>query len=140
MSGPHLFHILLHLLLILFLSASALGLSTRLRITNRPQHDFRNLDRLSSRNIVVGKLLSADHRHVNTSMYTSERSKSVSLENQVVGDGLKGGEISVQPTLSELVKFALPCLCLWISGPLLSLVDTASVGRTAKLGEVSLSR
>ena len=39
-----------------------------------------------------------------------------------------------QPTLRELVKFALPCLGLWISGPLLSLIDTASVGLTAKPG------
>ncbi len=39
-----------------------------------------------------------------------------------------------QPTLRDLVKFALPCLGLWISGPLLSLIDTASVGLTAKPG------
>lgn len=39
-----------------------------------------------------------------------------------------------QPTLKDLYKFALPCLGLWISGPLLSLVDTASVGLTAKPG------
>ena len=39
-----------------------------------------------------------------------------------------------QPTLRDLIKFALPCLGLWISGPLLSLVDTASVGLTAKPG------
>mmetsp|Transcript_4261 Transcript_4261/g.8154 ORF Transcript_4261/g.8154 Transcript_4261/m.8154 type:complete len:551 (-) Transcript_4261:15-1667(-) len=39
-----------------------------------------------------------------------------------------------QPTLTDLFNFALPCLGLWISGPLLSLVDTASVGLTAKPG------
>lgn len=39
-----------------------------------------------------------------------------------------------QPTLRDLFNFALPCLGLWISGPLLSLVDTASVGLTAKPG------
>mmetsp|Transcript_1778 Transcript_1778/g.2356 ORF Transcript_1778/g.2356 Transcript_1778/m.2356 type:complete len:558 (+) Transcript_1778:162-1835(+) len=39
-----------------------------------------------------------------------------------------------QPTLRELIKFALPCLALWISGPLLSLVDTATVGLTSKPG------
>jgi len=39
-----------------------------------------------------------------------------------------------QPTLKDLVNFALPCLALWISGPLLSLVDTAAVGLTAKPG------
>lgn len=39
-----------------------------------------------------------------------------------------------QPTLKDLINFALPCLALWISGPLLSLVDTAAVGLTAKPG------
>lgn len=39
-----------------------------------------------------------------------------------------------QPTLKELYNFYLPCLGLWISGPLLSLVDTASVGLTAQPG------
>lgn len=39
-----------------------------------------------------------------------------------------------QPTLKDLFNFALPCLGLWISNPLLSLIDTASVGLTAKPG------
>lgn len=32
------------------------------------------------------------------------------------------------PTMSAYRKFALPCLGLWVSGPLLSLVDTGFVG------------
>ena len=32
------------------------------------------------------------------------------------------------PTMMQYVKFALPCLGLWIAGPLLSLVDTSFVG------------
>ena len=32
------------------------------------------------------------------------------------------------PTMSAYRKFALPCFGLWVSGPLLSLVDTAFVG------------
>lgn len=32
------------------------------------------------------------------------------------------------PTVADYRKFALPCLGLWISQPLLSLVDTAFVG------------
>ncbi len=39
-----------------------------------------------------------------------------------------------QPTLRSLYNFYIPCLGLGISGPLLSLVDTASVGLTAKPG------
>jgi len=40
----------------------------------------------------------------------------------------------LQPTIQQIIKFAIPCLGLWISGPLLSLVDTATVGLTAKPG------
>ena len=36
----------------------------------------------------------------------------------------------------SLLKFYFPCLALWISGPLLSLVDTSFVGLSAKAGAV----
>ena len=39
------------------------------------------------------------------------------------------------PSLSTLRQFYLPCLALWIAGPLLSLVDTASVGLSAGPGQ-----
>lgn len=32
------------------------------------------------------------------------------------------------PTLQQYRKFAIPCLALWVAGPLLSLVDTSFVG------------
>lgn len=32
------------------------------------------------------------------------------------------------PTMADYRKFALPCFALWVSGPLLSLVDTSFVG------------
>jgi len=40
-----------------------------------------------------------------------------------------------QPSLYQLMRFYLPCLGLWLSGPLLSLVDTAFVGLTAAPGK-----
>jgi len=47
-------------------------------------------------------------------------------------DLLRGGNLPEQvdplPTMLDYRKFALPCLGLWVSGPLLSLVDTAFVG------------
>jgi Na+-driven multidrug efflux pump len=43
-------------------------------------------------------------------------------------------EAPEQPTLAQILKFALPCLALWIAGPLLSLVDTAAVGLSASEG------
>jgi hypothetical protein len=42
------------------------------------------------------------------------------------------------PTGLALVKFYFPCLALWISGPLLSLVDTSFVGLSAKAGGVGI--
>lgn len=40
------------------------------------------------------------------------------------------------PTNRALSKFYFPCLALWISGPLLSLVDTSFIGLSAKAGAV----
>jgi Na+-driven multidrug efflux pump len=39
-----------------------------------------------------------------------------------------------QPTLGQILRFALPCLALWIAQPLLSLVDTITVGLSAAPG------
>ena len=39
-----------------------------------------------------------------------------------------------QPTLRDLFIFAMPCLCLVVCNPLLSIIDTASVGITSKSG------
>ena len=45
---------------------------------------------------------------------------------------VRGGDmprsIPPMPTIANYRKFALPCLGLWVMGPLLSLVDTAFVG------------
>lgn len=43
------------------------------------------------------------------------------------------------PTNFQILKFYLPCLALWISGPLLSLVDTSFVGLSARSGTVGMS-
>lgn len=43
------------------------------------------------------------------------------------------------PTNLQLFKFYFPCLALWISGPLLSLVDTSFIGLSAKAGAVGAS-
>ena len=40
------------------------------------------------------------------------------------------------PTNFDFAKFYFPCLALWISGPLLSLVDTSFVGLSARAGTV----
>jgi hypothetical protein len=38
------------------------------------------------------------------------------------------------PSLRQYIQFALPCLALWIAGPLLSLVDTSFIGLSSKGG------
>jgi Na+-driven multidrug efflux pump len=53
---------------------------------------------------------------------------------------LRGGglteEVEPLPTMRDYRKFALPCLALWVIGPMLSLIDTAFVGLS---GDSSLS-
>jgi Na+-driven multidrug efflux pump len=39
------------------------------------------------------------------------------------------------PTLRQYRQFAIPCLALWISGPLLSLVDTSFIGLSGSPGQ-----
>jgi len=65
---------------------------------------------------------------VSSSMNLNPRNKNLST---------RGGGIPapVQPSLSALSKFYFPCLALWTAQPLLSLVDTATVGLSAKPGE-----
>ena len=67
---------------------------------------------------------------------SSPSSSNVDDDNgKVPRGGSEGAPTALsQPTLREILRFALPCLGLWISGPLLSLVDTMSVGLTAKAG------
>ena len=54
--------------------------------------------------------------------------------------GGMGGDVAppppAPPTNFDFAKFYFPCLALWISGPLLSLVDTSFVGLSARAGTV----
>eukprot|EP00565_Helicotheca_tamesis_P000898 CAMPEP_0185737350 /NCGR_PEP_ID=MMETSP1171-20130828/30187_1 /TAXON_ID=374046 /ORGANISM="Helicotheca tamensis, Strain CCMP826" /LENGTH=157 /DNA_ID=CAMNT_0028408251 /DNA_START=16 /DNA_END=485 /DNA_ORIENTATION=+ len=38
------------------------------------------------------------------------------------------------PTLEEIRKFAVPCFAVWVAAPMLSMVDTATVGLSASPG------
>jgi hypothetical protein len=54
-------------------------------------------------------------------------------EEDPLRGGASGGRLSAKkipslPGLEQYRKFALPCLGLWVAGPLLSLVDTSFVG------------
>eukprot|EP00592_Proboscia_alata_P028671 CAMPEP_0194445334 /NCGR_PEP_ID=MMETSP0176-20130528/127799_1 /TAXON_ID=216777 /ORGANISM="Proboscia alata, Strain PI-D3" /LENGTH=738 /DNA_ID=CAMNT_0039271875 /DNA_START=9 /DNA_END=2225 /DNA_ORIENTATION=+ len=69
--------------------------------------------------------------------------KHLTTASSSIGDDdsdtpLRGGGASPPPplpTLPDILKFALPCLALWIAQPLLSLVDTAAIGLSAKAGQ-----
>jgi len=50
----------------------------------------------------------------------------------------RGGAGASGPSLGELRNFALPALGLWISGPLLTLIDTSAVGLCSPAAESAL--
>ena len=63
-------------------------------------------------------------------------------EESLIEDAMRGGgtaslpaALPPTPTLQDFRKFALPCLALWVSGPLLSLVDTSFVGLSGSASE-----
>lgn len=61
--------------------------------------------------------------------------------NNAVTD-TRGGDATTtplqQPSFASLVRFYVPCLALWTTGPLLSLIDTVTVGKSARVGEGAL--
>ena len=89
--------------------------------TSIQPHQFQRINKYSTTNI--------SRRGLGSSLQSSNN-----VDDKTNNIQRGGGVPPPQPTLRDLIKFALPCLGLWISGPLLSLVDTASVGLTAKPG------
>mmetsp|Transcript_3094 Transcript_3094/g.8393 ORF Transcript_3094/g.8393 Transcript_3094/m.8393 type:complete len:581 (+) Transcript_3094:180-1922(+) len=60
--------------------------------------------------------------------------------SEVVLKTARGGGVNVEddkppplPTTADFRKFVIPCLALWIAQPLLSLIDTAFIGLSAKV-------
>jgi Na+-driven multidrug efflux pump len=51
------------------------------------------------------------------------------------GGPLNGEMVPSIPTLTQYRQFALPCLALWVAGPLLSLVDTTFIGLSGPAGQ-----
>jgi len=81
-------------------------------------------------------------RHLNPrktiSIRTLSNDDQHSIENIPRGGGTSSlpEQAAPLPTMRDFRKFAIPCLGLWVSGPLLSLVDTSFVGLS---GDVSMS-
>lgn len=63
---------------------------------------------------------------------STQRVRVLTTTTESSGDVPRGGDLPRRipdlPTLADYRKFALPCLALWIAGPLLSLVDTSFIG------------
>mgnify|MGYP005852879317 CR=1 FL=1 len=73
---------------------------------------------------------------------SNERQDQKAEEKAIASDALRGGGTSTLPaampplpTLQDFQRFALPCLALWVSGPLLSLVDTSFIGLSGSASE-----
>eukprot|EP00547_Thalassionema_nitzschioides_P002189 CAMPEP_0194214740 /NCGR_PEP_ID=MMETSP0156-20130528/16081_1 /TAXON_ID=33649 /ORGANISM="Thalassionema nitzschioides, Strain L26-B" /LENGTH=521 /DNA_ID=CAMNT_0038943071 /DNA_START=24 /DNA_END=1586 /DNA_ORIENTATION=+ len=81
------------------------------------------------KNVIVRKKLSV--RAVNNG-------DQPSVEDVPRGGGLSSlkKQPDPLPTMTDYRKFALPCLALWVAGPLLSLIDTSFVGLS---GDASMS-
>jgi hypothetical protein len=59
---------------------------------------------------------------------TSLQQSSSSAEEFPRGGAALPNDVPDLPTMTSYRKFALPCLGLWVMGPLLSLIDTSFVG------------
>jgi hypothetical protein len=66
---------------------------------------------------------------------SSSSSDSNAQEIPRGGGPLNGETIPPLPTLRQYRQFALPCLALWVAGPLLSLVDTTFIGLSGPAGQ-----
>ena len=78
------------------------------------------------------------HRSATTSLFARQEDQQDATSTPSPSDpDIRGGAFPILssppklpplPTLRDYRKFALPCLGLWVSGPLLSLVDTIFIG------------
>lgn len=82
-------------------------------------------------------------RKTTTSLKTVEDSAEEAEGEEIPRGGGVGSVTSKPPslpTLADYRKFAIPCLGLWVAQPLLSLVDTAFVGLSARVPAESASQ
>ena len=75
---------------------------------------------------------SLKHKHRGT--HAPIKHKHSKLQSLTLRAGASSISPPPLPTDRQLLKFYFPCLALWISGPLLSLVDTSFVGLSAATG------
>ena len=83
----------------------------------------------SSSRQLLGPPRTSSH-HIKRYRHTSHQLSSTASTTSELprGGSLSPRKLPETPTIAQYRKFAVPCLGLWVSGPLLSLVDTAFVG------------
>mmetsp|Transcript_17745 Transcript_17745/g.29959 ORF Transcript_17745/g.29959 Transcript_17745/m.29959 type:complete len:568 (-) Transcript_17745:126-1829(-) len=81
---------------------------------------------------------SSHHKSIDLQNIHKTRSSAAALQLRAGATSTDSNTIPPPPPASNLslLKFYFPCLALWISGPLLSLVDTSFIGLSAKAGAV----
>ncbi|KAK1740232.1 multidrug and toxic compound extrusion (MATE) family protein [Skeletonema marinoi] len=77
---------------------------------------------------------SSHHKSIDLQNIHKTRSSAAALQLRAGATSTDSNTIPPPPPPSNLslLKFYFPCLALWISGPLLSLVDTSFIGLSAK--------
>eukprot|EP00986_Skeletonema_menzelii_P004482 scaffold1527_cov145-Skeletonema_menzelii.AAC.16 len=91
-----------------------------------------------ARNTQTHRSLQRPSSHKSIDLQNFENTRSSAAALQLRAGASSSATIPPPPPASSLslIKFYFPCLALWISGPLLSLVDTSFIGLSAKAGAV----
>ena len=118
--------------LLLYLSVAVLGSAFAPSTNRNPlilQQQQRHPSSLGKPKHVAAK----DDKETDEQQQQQQEQEEALIAQQ---DALRGGAATAtlpavmpsMPTLKDFQRFALPCLALWVSSPLLSLVDTSFVG------------
>ena len=116
------------------LASSSSSLLLRKRQHQQHRH---NLNHRSFRNSIITARATEDTDHNEEEPTDAQENEKATEASESLASVRGGGSVVTAtipeklpplPTVQEYLKFALPCLGLWIAGPLLSLVDTSFVG------------
>ena len=125
--------------LLLSLSVAVLGSAFSPSTTPSSSNKIKQFHRKQTQSSVAFPTSLSQQHHL-SKLYTKNNSddkeeSAADAEALLAEDALRGGgtatlpaALPAMPTLRDFRKFAIPCLALWVSGPLLSLVDTSFVG------------
>ncbi|KAK4491423.1 hypothetical protein RD792_002171 [Penstemon davidsonii] len=96
---------------------------------------------LTDKQISISSCMSSNHEIVSEPTEDEKEEEIALLENQLSGEisenKIEAGDLleneSLWSQMIEILKFSGPAVGLWISGPLMSLIDTAVVGQGSSL-------